>query len=38
MNSKRQKKEQLYTVFAQIANAMANSHRLELLDLLAIKI
>ena len=33
-NNKRQHKEQLYTLFAQIANAMANPHRLELLDLL----
>jgi rhodanese-related sulfurtransferase len=33
--NKRQYKEQLYTLFARIANAMANPHRLELLDLLA---
>lgn len=34
-NEKRQHKEQLYQLFAQIASAMANPHRLELLDLLA---
>jgi len=34
-NEKRQHKEQLYQLFAQIANGMANPHRLELLDLLA---
>jgi len=33
-NGKRKRKEQLYTLFAWIANAMANPHRLELLDLL----
>lgn len=33
--NKRAKKEKLYSLFAQIANAMANPHRLELLDLLA---
>ena len=33
-NSKRQYKEQLYRLFAQVASAMANPHRLELLDLL----
>lgn len=32
---KRRPKEQLYSLFAQIARAMANPHRLELLDLLA---
>ncbi|HXF65029.1 MAG TPA: metalloregulator ArsR/SmtB family transcription factor [Caldilineaceae bacterium] len=32
---KRRQKEQLYTLFAQVATAMANPHRLELLDLLA---
>ncbi|MCC6608019.1 MAG: ArsR family transcriptional regulator [Anaerolineae bacterium] len=32
---KRPKKEQLYSLFSQIAAAMANPHRLELLDLLA---
>ncbi|HBY94652.1 MAG TPA: ArsR family transcriptional regulator [Chloroflexi bacterium] len=31
---KRVHKEQLYTLFAQVAGAMANPHRLELLDLL----
>jgi len=31
---KRQQKEQLYTLFAQAAIALANPHRLELLDLL----
>lgn len=34
MNKQRQLKEQLYALFAQVANAMANPHRLELLDLL----
>ncbi len=33
-NGKRKRKEQLYTLFAWIAHAMANPHRLELLDLL----
>ncbi len=33
-NPKRPQKEQLYTLFSQIAAAMANPHRLELLDLL----
>jgi rhodanese-related sulfurtransferase len=33
-NNKRQHKEQLYQLFARIATAMANPHRLELLDLL----
>lgn len=33
-NGKRQHKEQLYRLFAQVASAMANPHRLELLDLL----
>lgn len=33
--SKRAPKEKLYSLFAQIASAMANPHRLELLDLLA---
>jgi rhodanese-related sulfurtransferase len=33
--NKRAQKEKLYSLFAQIANAMANPHRLELLDLLA---
>lgn len=32
---KRAQKERLYSLFAQIANAIANPHRLELLDLLA---
>jgi rhodanese-related sulfurtransferase len=32
---KRRQKEQLYELFAQVATAMANPHRLELLDLLA---
>jgi hypothetical protein len=32
---KRQHKEHLYRLFAQITSAMANPHRLELLDLLA---
>ena len=32
---KRRHKEHLYSLFAKIANAMANPHRLELLDLLA---
>src|SRR5262245_45193551 len=34
-SEKRRRKEQLYTLFAQVAHAMANPHRLELLDLLA---
>ena len=34
MNESRQHKEQLYTLFARVASAMANPHRLELLDLL----
>ena len=34
MPTKRQRKEQLYRLFTHIARAMANSHRLELLDLL----
>jgi len=34
MNENRQHKEQLYALFARVANAMANPHRLELLDLL----
>src|SRR5262245_30704855 len=34
-DEKRRNKEQLYLLFARVANAMANSHRLELLDLLA---
>ncbi|MCB0191543.1 MAG: ArsR family transcriptional regulator [Anaerolineae bacterium] len=34
-NDKRWHKEQLYSLFSQIANAMANPHRLELMDLLA---
>jgi DNA-binding transcriptional ArsR family regulator len=34
-NQKRQQKERLYQLFSQVANAMANPHRLELLDLLA---
>ena len=33
-NEKRRHKEQLYNLFSQIAGAMANPHRLELLDLL----
>lgn len=33
--NKRAQKERLYSLFAQIATAMANPHRLELLDLLA---
>jgi rhodanese-related sulfurtransferase/biotin operon repressor len=33
-NGKRKRKEQLYTLFAWIAQSMANPHRLELLDLL----
>lgn len=33
-NGRRQRKEQLYTLFARVASAMANPHRLELLDLL----
>lgn len=32
---RRRSKEQLYKLFTQIASAMANAHRLELLDLLA---
>lgn len=35
LSNKRAQKEKLYSLFAQIANAMANPHRLELLDLLA---
>lgn len=34
-SNKHADKERLYSLFAQIANAMANPHRLELLDLLA---
>lgn len=34
-NEKRRHKEKLYYLFSQIAGAMANPHRLELLDLLA---
>lgn len=34
MNEKRQAKQQLYSLFARVAGAMANPHRLELLDLL----
>jgi rhodanese-related sulfurtransferase/DNA-binding transcriptional ArsR family regulator len=34
MKEKRQPKEQLYNLFARVASAMANPHRLELLDLL----
>lgn len=34
-NQKRHNKEQLYHLFVRVANAMANPHRLELLDLLA---
>ena len=34
MNENRQHKEQLYHLFARVASAMANPHRLELLDLL----
>lgn len=34
-SNKRAQKEKLYSLFAQIATAMANPHRLELLDLLA---
>jgi rhodanese-related sulfurtransferase len=34
MKEKRQHKEQLYHLFARVASAMANPHRLELLDLL----
>jgi rhodanese-related sulfurtransferase len=33
-NGKREQKERLYELFAQIGSALANSHRLELLDLL----
>lgn len=33
-SDKRRHKEQLYNLFTQIANALANPHRLELLDLL----
>jgi len=35
MEDKRQAKEQLYQLFARLASALANPHRLELLDLLA---
>jgi len=35
MNESRHHKEQLYHLFARVASAMANPHRLELLDLLA---
>jgi len=35
MNESRPHKEQLYYLFARVASAMANPHRLELLDLLA---
>jgi len=35
MEDKLQAKEQLYQLFARLAGAMANPHRLELLDLLA---
>src|SRR5262245_27373736 len=34
-NNKRHHKQQLYSLFARVATAMANPHRLELLDLLA---
>lgn len=34
-NQNRRHKEQLYNLFAQVAGAMANPHRLEILDLLA---
>lgn len=34
MSSKRQRKERLYHLFTRIASALANPHRLELLDLL----
>ncbi len=34
MPAKRQRKSQLFALFAQIASALANPHRLELLDLL----
>lgn len=34
MQEKRQHKEQLYTLFAQVSQALGNPHRLELLDLL----
>jgi rhodanese-related sulfurtransferase len=34
MEAKRRSKEQLYQVFARLASALANPHRLELLDLL----
>ena len=34
-SEKRSEKERLYSLFAQVAAAMANPHRLELLDLLA---
>ena len=34
-NGKRKKKEKLYDLFAGVASAMANPHRLELLDLLS---
>ena len=33
---KRRQKEQLYELFAQVATAMANPHRLELIDLLVL--
>lgn len=35
ISKKRNRKEQLYNLFAQVSSAMANPHRLELLDLLA---
>jgi rhodanese-related sulfurtransferase/DNA-binding transcriptional ArsR family regulator len=34
-DKKRRNKEQIYLLFAKVANAIANPHRLELLDLLA---
>ena len=34
MLEKRRQKEHLYALFAQVATAMANPHRLELIDLL----
>ncbi len=34
MSNKRRRKEQLYRLFTRVAGAMANPHRLELLDLL----
>lgn len=34
IHSKRRQKEQLYELFAQVASALANPHRLELVDLL----